>query len=190
MEEKELVILLKNGNHDAFERLYNTYWSQVYNFCRLYIKSVEDTKEIVQQVFIKIWEARTLIKEDENFKGFLFIITRNLIFNINKKTFNENFYKFSVLAAFSGEPGYEIEEEISATQLKEYIYQLIDTLPPRQREVFLLSRKSHLSYKEIAVRLGISERTVENHITKAMKYLRENLGLFILFSLCCSPMHL
>lgn len=188
MEEKELVIRLKNGDHDAFERLYNQYWNQVYNFCRLYIKSVDDTKEIVQQVFIKIWEARNVIKENENFKGFLFIITRNLIFNINKKTFNENFYKFSVLTAFSAEPGYEIEEEISATQLKEYIYQLIDTLPARQREVFLLSRKSHLSYKEIAMRLGISERTVENHITKAMKYLRENLGLFILFSLCCPPM--
>lgn len=190
MEEKELVIQLKHGNHDAFELLYNKYWSQVYNFCRLYIKSVEDAKEVVQQVFIKIWEARNLIKEDENFKGFLFIVTRNLIFNINKKTFNENFYKFSVLSAFSGEIGYEIEEEISATQLKEYIYQLIDTLPPRQREVFLLSRKSHLSYKEIATRLNISERTVENHITKAMKYLRENLGLFILFSLCCPPVHI
>lgn len=190
MEEKELVIRLKNGEHDAFERLYNKYWSQVYNFCRLYINSVEDTKEVVQQVFIKIWEARNLIKEDENFKGFLFIITRNLIFNINKKTFNENFYKFSVLTAFSGDAGYEIEEEISATQLKEYIYQLVDTLPSRQREVFLLSRKSHLSYKEIATRLGISERTVENHITKAMKYLRENLVLFILFSLSCPPINL
>lgn len=190
MEEKELVIQLKHGNHDAFELLYNKYWGQVYNFCRLYIKSVEDAKEVVQQVFIKIWEARNLIKEDENFKGFLFIVTRNLIFNINKKTFNENFYKLSVLSAFSGEIGYEIEEEISATQLKEYIYQLIDTLPPRQREVFLLSRKSHLSYKEIATRLNISERTVENHITKAMKYLRENLGLFILFSLCCPPVHI
>lgn len=190
MEENELVIRLKNGDHDAFEKLYNKYWGQVYNFCRLYMKSMGDTKEIVQQVFVKIWEAKSLMREDDNFKGFLFVITRNLIFNTNKKTFNENFYKFSVLSAFSSEPEYEIEEEIAATQLKEYIYQLIDTLPPRQREVLLLSRDSHMSYKEIATQLGISERTVENHIAKAIKYLKQNLMFFLIFSSCGPAAHL
>ena len=94
MEEKEIIIQLKGGDHEAFEWVYKKYWSQVYNFCRLYITSTEDTKEIVQQVFVKIWEVRTFIKEEENFKGFLFIITRNIIFNQSKKKFNEDFYNY------------------------------------------------------------------------------------------------
>lgn len=189
MEERETIIRLKDGAHDAFAYIYNKYWIQVYNFSRLYINSSEDAKEVTQQVFIKVWEARHLIKENENFRGFLFIITRNLVFNLNKKSFNESFYKLSVLAAFDGrEKGYEIEEEISTSQLKEFIDELINTLPPRQKEVFLLSREEHMSYKEIALKLNISEKTVEHHITKAMRAIKTNLKLFVLFSMCWSTL--
>ena len=187
MEEKEIIIQLKGGDHEAFEWVYKKYWSQVYNFCRLYITSTEDTKEIVQQVFVKIWEVRTFIKEEENFKAFLFIITRNIIFNQSKKKFNEDFYKLSVLNAYSPSDiltEHGIEEEMEVTQLSEYINQLIDTLPPKRKEVFLLSRKSHLSYKEISTQLNISEKTVEHHISKALKYLRENIQLILIFLAC------
>ncbi|MEG0463916.1 RNA polymerase sigma-70 factor [Bacteroides sp.] len=187
MEEKAIIVQLKEGNHKAFEWIYTTYWSQVYNFCRLYINSIEDTKEIVQQVFVKIWETRAFIKEEENFKGFLFIITRNIIFNQSKKKFNEDFYKLSVLNAYSSsdiQTEHGIEEEIEVAQLSEYINQLIDNLPPRQKEVFLLSRKSHLSYKEISTRLNISEKTVEHYISKAIKHLRQNIQLILIFLAC------
>lgn len=186
-EEEKVLEQLKAGDHDAFTWLYNSYWSQVYNFSRLYISSVEDCKEIVQQVFVKVWEARALIKEKENFKGFLFIITRNIVFNLSKKSFNESFYKMSVLSAFSDsmeQGSCEIEEEIMASQLNDYINQLVDTLPTRQREVFILSRRHHLSYKEISFRLNISEKTVEQHIYKVLKFLKENLQLFTIFLAC------
>lgn len=187
MDEREIITQLKGGNHEAFSLIYNTYWSQVYNFCRLYITSIEDTKEIVQQVFVKIWEAREFIKEEENFKGFLFIVTRNIIFNQSKRKFNEDFYKLSVLSAYSPSDehtAHGIEEEIEGAQLGQYINQLIDALPPRQKEVFLLSRKSHLSYKEISIRLDISEKTVEHHIAKAIKFLRQNIKLYQIFLVC------
>lgn len=187
MEEEKVLKLLREGDHEAFTQLYNAYWSRVYNFCRLYVSSVEDCKEIVQQVFVKVWEARALIKENENFKGFLFIITRNIIFNLSKKSFNESFYKMSVLTAFSDsmeQDGCDVEEEIMASQLNDYINQLVDVLPERQKEVFILSRRHHLSHKEIAFRLGISEKTVEQHIYKVLKFLKENLQLFTIFLAC------
>lgn len=183
-EEQDILVQLKEGNHDAFSKLYTIYWSQVYNFCRLYIQSVDDCKEVVQQVFVKVWESRSLIKKEENFKGFLFIITRNIVFNLSKKSFNEDFYKMSVLSAFSKSAEkeyYEIEEEIIASQLGEYIQELIDTLPAKQKEVFNLSRTHHLSYKEISIRLNISEKTVEHHIYRTTKFLKENLKLFLIF---------
>ena len=175
--EKEAILKLKNGSHEAFSFLYQQYWNAMYNFTRLYINSIDDSKEIVQQVFIKLWESRALLKEDENFKGFLFIITRNIVFNSFKRSFNENSYKISVLRAFS--------ETIYANELKEYLQLLINALPPRQKEIFLLSREENLSYQEIADKLGISIKTVEHSISKSLKYLKSNVKLmFIFFAFC------
>ncbi|EXY66705.1 sigma-70 family RNA polymerase sigma factor, partial [Bacteroides fragilis] len=121
--------------------------------------------EVVQEVFVKLWEARIFLKENESFKGFLFIITRNIIFNQFRKSFNENAYKTTVLS--SAEVEYDIENEMDAADLQGYIKKLISELTPRQQEVFHLSREEHLSYKEIAIRLSISEKTVERHINEA-----------------------
>ena len=163
MEEWELILLLKQGSKDAFTALYKQYWKQVYNFSRLYLISADAAEEVVQEVF----------------KGLLFIITRNLIFNRHRKNVNEDFYKVTVLAAL--EEPYDVEEEIDAHNLQEYIDRLIDELPPRRREIFNLSRKEQKSYKEIALLLNISEKTVENKISEALKYLKKNITLLLLF---------
>lgn len=185
MSEKETIQLLKNDSHEAFSELYNIYWEQVYNFSRLYITSSEDAREVVQEVFVKLWEVRSFLKEEENFKGFLFIITRNIIFDHSKRNFNENFYKTSVLQAFNEgniKEYYEQEDTLYATQLSELIDRLIDSMPTKQREVFLLSRKEHLSYKEISERLGISQKTVEIHISKSIKFLKNHIVLLFMFA--------
>ena len=179
MDERTLVLQLKEGNENAFTTLYETYWAKVYNFSRLYLTSSTEIEEVVQDVFVKVWEARIFIKENENFKGFLFIITRNIIFNQFRKSFNENAYKLAVLKSAS--ESYSIEEEMVASDLHIYIKKLIEELPPRQQEVFKLSREKHLSYREIAQQLDISEKTVERHINEALKFLRKNIYLFSLF---------
>ena len=116
---------------------------------------------------------------EDNFKGLLFIITRNLIFNQHRKSLNEDFYKMTVISAM--ESSYDIEEEIEAKNLSDYIDLLINELPPRRREIFNLSRKENKSYKEIAELLHISEKTIENQISEALKYLRKNISMLILF---------
>lgn len=179
MMEKDLLRQLKQSDHKAFTLLYERYWRQVYNFCRLYLCNRSAAEEVVQEVFVKIWESRESIKEEENFKGLLFIITRNRIFNEHRKSVNEDFYKMTVLSAM--EDSYNMEEEIEARSLSEYIDRLIEELPPRRREIFNLSRKEHKSYKEIAGLLRISEKTVENQIGEALKHLKKNLLLLTLF---------
>lgn len=180
MNEKELVTSLKGGNKEAFSVLYQQNWGKVYNFSRLYLNSTDEVEEVVQEVFIKLWDVRTHLNENENFKGFLFILTRNLIFNKLRKSFNENFYKISILNAVE-EASYDMEQEIDANNLQEYISQLVKELPPRQKEVFILSRENQLSYKEIAGQLNISEKTVERHINEALKYLKKNIRLLTVF---------
>lgn len=179
MSEKELIILLKNGDEKAFTTLYRLYWSKVYNFSRLYLSSITEVEEVVQEVFVKVWETRDFLRADDNFKGYLFIITRNLIFNQFRKSFNENAYKLTVLSAAMDY--YDMEDELSAADLKEFIKRMVGELPPRQQEVFKMSRDEHLTYKEIATRLNISEKTVERHINEAIKFLKKNIMLYLIF---------
>lgn len=180
MLNKNLIISLKSGDENAFTALYKMYWQKVYNFSCLYLNSAIETEEVVQEVFIKLWESRMFIKEGEDLKNFLFIITRNIIFNQFRKSFNENAYKMTILKSTSKE--YQIEDEMIAEDLKEHIKKLISELTPRQKEIFKMSREEHLSYKEIATRLSISEKTVERHINDALKFLRKNIYLFAIFA--------
>ncbi|MDL2255894.1 RNA polymerase sigma-70 factor [Parabacteroides sp. OttesenSCG-928-G06] len=179
MEEGDLIKQVQQGDRKAFAILYEKYWQQVYNFCNLYLTGRSVAEEVVQEVFIKVWESRDFIRENDNIRGFLFIITRNLIFNQHRKSVNEYFYKMTLLSAM--ENGYDMEEEIEARNLSEYIDQLIAELPPRRKEIFNLSRKEFKSYKEIAELLQISEKTVENQIGEALKYLKRNILLLTFF---------
>lgn len=179
MTDRLLIKLLQKGDKDAFSVLYKQYWQKVYHFSKLYLDNDVNAEDVVQEVFVKVWEGKIFLREDENFEGYLFIITRNLIFNQFKKNVNEEFYKLSVLSALDNY--YNVEEEIEAYDLQEYIDQLIEELPERRRLIFNLSRKEHKTYKEIAEELKISEKTVENQIREALKYLKRNVCLLTYF---------
>ena len=179
MIQKELIQKLKKGDDEDFSAMYKLYWEKVYNFSRLYLASSEDVAEIVQEVFIKLWETRHLIDEEQSFEGFLFIITRNQIFNYSRKRLNYSFLKMTVMQSI--EKSYEEEDQLEIADLKKHLSVLISQLPERQQEIFRLSREQHMTYKQIAEQLSISEKTVEYHMTAALKYLRKNLYLLSLF---------
>ena len=176
MEKQHLILLLKNDDRDAFTELYNQYWKRVYNFCRLYLSNSQDAEEVVQEVFVKLWDLRHAINEDQSFDGFLFIITRNFIFNQHRRQVNEETYRKTVLDALNvyDNP----EQELEANDLNAYIDQLINLMPPRRREIFVLSRYQNLSYKEIAAQLHIAEKTVEHQISEALRFLRSRVLFF------------
>lgn len=177
--EKDVIRQVRNGDKAAFELLYKRYWRKVYNFTNLYLASAIDIEEVVQEVFIKIWEARAFVDETKNFEGFLFIVTRNLIFNRSRSSFNEAFYQMTVLESVAD--SHNVEDELIASDLHNHLNMLLEMLPPRQREVFQLSRQEHLTYKEISLRLQISEKTVEHHISNVLKFLKRNLELYSIF---------
>lgn len=152
-----------------------------FRFSRLYLKNDEDAEDVVQEVFIRLWQIHERIHPDGNFSGLLFIITRNLIFNRFHKQIDPLSFKVSVLAAL--ESSDDIESEVSARDLAEYIDRLIDLMPARQRQVFNMSRREHKSYREIAEELNLSQKTVEAHMHEALRFLRDNLALLLWLAL-------
>lgn len=179
MNNKEVIQRLKAGDEKAFSSIYKLYWEKVYNFSNLYLTSPHDVAEIVQEVFIKLWETKHLIDEEQPFEGFLFVITRNQIFNYSRKQLNYSFLKMTVLQSL--EKSYEEEDKLEISDLKKHLSTLISQLPERQQQIFRLSREQHLTYKQIAEQLSITQKTVEYHMTAALKYLRKNLYLLSLF---------
>ena len=176
----EDIIKFKFGDHKAFERIYYEYWSKVLHFTRLYIKDQNEQEEIVQQVFVRLWEKRTMLDETRDLDGLLFIITRNMVFNRTRRSFKEKAYK--ELVEMTGEGSlYNMEERIDAQDLQRYIDKLISIMPARQSEAFVLSRKGGLSATEISEKMNISVKGVERHIYLALKFIKANLPLFVLF---------
>ena len=138
-----------------------------------YLKSEDEAEELVQEVFTKIWEKRTTLKEDLSFKSFLFTIS----FNIIRKHFRTKAY---LSEYFKSKPGVEMDmqtsQKITYDSLYHYISELINHLPARRKEIFIKSRFEGLTIKEIAEKLEISHKTVENQLTEALKFIRTNLN--------------
>lgn len=173
------LALLSKGDQAAFERLYKAYWGRVYHFTSLYIKDSYEREEIVQEVFIRLWDMRRRIAPDRDPNGLLFIITRNLVFNRSHRSANERAMKEALIA--DEESSTEMEEQMEADDLEYYLDSMVAFLPKRQREAFTLSHKLGLNYKEIAEHMQISEKGVERNLYLARKFLKESLPLFLLF---------
>ncbi|WP_430974183.1 RNA polymerase sigma factor [Sunxiuqinia rutila] len=170
--ELELIQKLKNGDSAAFDALFTLYASKLFNFVNKYLDLKEEAEEIVQDVFLNLWKHKKEIRSEKAFKSYLYQIALNNIRNyFNKKLVQE---KHKQLIA----QNYLFEKESDANELDyesviKKVDQLIDQLPPKRKEIFLLSRKEGLDISEIANYLNISEATVKNQITSAVAFLKK-----------------
>lgn len=170
--EKQLVKSLSKGNILAFNTLFREYSGRLYRFAYGYLKSEEESEELVQEVFTRIWENRKGLKSEYSFKSYLFTIA----FNIIKKHFRrEACISEYFRTRISDDLDLETTREITYDSLYQYINELVDKLPDKRKEIFIKSRFEGLSIKEISDDLKISHKTVENQLTHALKFLREHL---------------
>lgn len=170
-EEKELIIRLIEGDAEAFEKIYYNYVKRVYFFAIRYLKDESETEEIVQEVFTKIWESRLNIDPDMSFSGYILTITRNTIFNDNRKKINHQAY-CTYIINYLQKNKQNLEDEIIYKDLMEILNEAIDRLPQKRQEIFKLSRMQGLPYKEIAKKLLISEKTIETHMRLALRDIK------------------
>lgn len=172
-KEVDWVFALKDGNLWAFNELFDRYGKRLHRFAVAYLKSTENAEEIVQEVFLKIWNNREEISPDKSFESYLFTIAKNGILNTIRKSKSEQAYlNFAKL-----NPGKNVllDEELDFNELERAYKNAVDQLSPRRKEIFLLSRVHSLSNAEIAEKMNISVKTVENQMTSALAEVRKNL---------------
>ena len=180
--KEKILSELADDNKTALEKVFNYYYHRLYNFSKSFLKLEEGIDDILQEVFIKIWQNRKTIKTSESFNAYIFTITRNLLLNELRSRFNNQKIKDAILKASLAEE-YVSFEKLDYLELKGKIEEIIGELPPKQKEIFKLSRTEGLSHKEIAEKMNISTKTVEYHITQSINILKAKLEAYGLISL-------
>jgi len=182
LTDPELVILLNKGDRLAFGQIYDRYKYILHAHAINKLRDREEARDIIQEVFTYLWSKHDVIDISGNLSGYLYGAVRHAILNkIIRKQVQDKY--LDSLKAFSTQDNVLTDHRIRENQLREHIEKEISMLPPKMREVFELSRKEHLSHREIAWRLEISEQTVSKQITNALKILKLKLGVLAYLAL-------
>jgi len=180
--DEELMHEIKADNMFAFDFLYKKYCKRVYKFGYSILKSTEESESLIQDVFLKLWENRHKVEKNSSVKSYIFTITYNSAISIIRKKARESeFVEYlKSLQVINEEP---VNIELEYIELKNKLDLVIEALPLRQKEVYLLHRIEGLKYSEIAERLNISVKTIENHMARALTTIREKLGDYSLIAI-------
>lgn len=171
--EKDLMIQLKNANEEAFREVFDRYGKKVYRYILHYVKVGVEAEDITQNVFLRIWEKRGLLDSEKSFEGFIFTIAYRAVmdhFRANPKRLQSLFpvdlLNDSVVSTVNS------DALLNHHQLESIYQQALQSLPPKRKEIFLLSRHGGLTNRQIAEKLGISIKTVESHMTAALSFFK------------------
>lgn len=171
LSDSELTVLLKQGDVRAYTEIFDRYWEKLLSIAYLHTRDKSDAQEIVQEVMVRLWDKRAVI-QIRSLNNYLAVAVRLSVF----KSIHQRNRRSEILDNLSPDPSYvKLDEELDALFLEEYLSGAVGRLPEKCRLVFVNSRYEHKRNPEIAEELNISEKTVEAHLTRAIKLLRSNL---------------
>lgn len=161
-----------------FEMLFKAHYSELCAYANKYLDDLAAAEETVQSLFVKLWENRAKVKFEKSARAYLYSATRNACFNqLRHFKVREEYKKHNQLEMEQEQ--YTVDDEYQAVELDEKIRKSIDNLPEGRRRIFILSRFEGLKYKEIAEKLKISIKTVENQMGSAIKHLKNDLSEYL-----------
>ena len=153
--------LLQKGDEKAFDTIFWKYNSRVFHFIHSLLYDKTLAEDLTQNVFLKIWERHQDIKPEEGFEAYLFTIARNMVYKeTEKRLLSERF--LDSIKQTDADKHFEID--VDTDSLQEYIDELVEQLPSSRKKIYLMSKKQHLTNKEIAAQLSLSEKTVETQL--------------------------
>ena len=175
LSDEKLIALIQENDLEAFERIYNKYWSKLYLSAYNILRDRQVSEDVTQEVLVNLWTKRANLRLT-SLNAYLYTSVRYQVFNIIRSGKVRAGLFNHLEELFSNNGGEDILVENEINRLLE---QGIAELPEKCRQIFILSRKEHLSTKDIAGRLGIAPKTVENQLTVALNRLRKTLGDFV-----------
>jgi len=173
--EKELLLRVARGDHEAFSELFMGYHQPLGDFLYRLTGSMELAEDIVQDAFIQVWMKREQLPSIKHFPDFLFIISRNKMVNALKKKANERVRHLAWTRQFEKEDFQPEDDTENGELYKNLLADAVAKLPPQQQKVYRMSRHQRMTYEQIAQQLGISSSTVKSHIQAAMQSIRRQL---------------
>ena len=180
MEDSTLIARVKAGDRNAFNELYGLYWASLVNYAGLFVGD-DGAEDVVQDVFVELWKRKDTIEIGDQIQAFLYRAVYTRALNVLKHRNVEDGYCAAMeeinqrRAEFYQPDNNEVIRRIEDKELRKEIHDAINELPDKCKEVFKLSYLHDMKNKEIADILGVSLRTVEAHMYKALKYLRGRL---------------
>lgn len=179
LTDQQLFELLQNGNSDAFDALYKKYWKKLLYRAIQKIDSQEDAEELVQDIFIDLWNSRKRIKIDTSVHLYIAAMLRYKIIATIAKRKKQIYYTTNEIDVISIQD-HSTEQWLSFEETRVNLETVISTLPDKCQIVFRLSREEGLSDRQIADDLGVSKKNVEAHISRALKILRDSILQFLI----------
>ena len=166
---------LRNGSKEAFRFLFNTIGPKIHAFAFSYLKNEADAEELLQEVFLKLWEVRSTLDISKNIKSFLFKICINLIYDfIRRKNIGQAYLDY--LGNNNQSYSDTTWDEVIYNEMLDNLHLIVAGMPVQRQIIFRLSKEDGLSNEEIANQLNLSRRTVENQIYRAVSFLKVKLG--------------
>jgi len=174
IDEKDLLRRLKKDDENAFRQIFEFYIRQVYQFVYGYLKDKLEAEDVTQNIFQKIWEKRSMIDLNQSFSGFLFTIAyRSVIDHVRKEASKKQWERLRKVENDESSSHLTADSLLNNHQFESLYQKALNALTPKRKEIFILSRHEGLSNKEIADKMDISVKTVENHMTAALFTFRE-----------------
>ncbi|MDX2432500.1 MAG: RNA polymerase sigma-70 factor [Bacteroides sp.] len=171
--DADIIRLIKQGNKEVFERIFEEYSPKIYHFSLSYLNNTVEAEELVQDVFLKLWDKRETLDHTKNLKAYIYKVAINTIYDVLRRRNVENAFKDFANSSYETSSD-NTWHTIIYEEMQAKLDLLVNQFPEQRKKIYKLSKEKGLSNDEIALKLKISKRTVENQLYRAISFLKQH----------------